>query len=108
MVVAAEQQSVDEIGGPALLPRGDVVGVGVCRRTAAAEEPAPAVAGGEKSALLRAEEALGASEVHDHAVGIEQQGCDVGVAGKASHAQRMQVREVVRGVPESSRNRTGR
>ena len=66
VVVAAEQQRVGHIGGAAVYPGDQVVGVGVGGGPVTAGEATASVADGEQAALLRGEQSSGAAEVgHD-------------------------------------------
>ena len=81
MVVGAEECAVAEVGGAVVGPVGDVVGFAPGCGGGAVGEGAALVAGGEGGALGWGEEPGFAAEVQDFAVGAEEGGDDVGVAG---------------------------
>jgi hypothetical protein len=83
VVVAAQKQSVGQVGRAASRPGHQVVGVGVGGRSATPGAPAPGVAGGKGSALGGREHAHGAPEIERDAGRVEQQSPDGGVAHEA-------------------------
>ena len=97
VVVAAEQQRVGDIGGAAVEPGHQVVGVGVGRRPVTAWESAAAVTGGEQPSLLRGEQPPGAAQVDHDAVLIEEQRGQLRVAGDPGDPEGVQERRTAGG-----------
>lgn len=86
MVVGAEQDAVGDGGVSAGVPGDHVVGLGPGGGDGASGGEAAAVAGDEGFAHGGCDEALGAAEVDDVAVGAEEGRDDPGVAGEVAHA----------------------
>ena len=80
VVEAAEQAGVVQVGGPAVFPRDEVVGVGPADRCGAAGPGAAAVAFGQGDALLGGEVAQGPADVQGVAAGVDQHRDDLGAA----------------------------
>ena len=85
VVAAAEQGAVAQVGGSAVEPVRDVVGLAPHRWDGAAGIAAALVAVGKGAALGGGEEALGVAEVEDLGAGAEDHRDDAGLAGQASH-----------------------
>ena len=83
VVEATQHDCVGHIGRTAVQPGLDVVRVGVRRRTRAARPSTPAVACCEQLPLLRAEQALCATEVDYDAVLVKQQSREPCVTGQS-------------------------
>src|SRR6476469_5010783 len=86
VVSRAEQGAVGQVGGSAVAPVHDVVGVAPGGGDGAAGEAAAVVAGGQGQALGAGEQAPAAAEVEGFAVAAEDQGDDLGVAGEGGPA----------------------
>ena len=97
MVVAAEQDGVVEVGGAAVGPVVDVVGVAPARWSVAAGEGAAAVAQHEGASERAGDEAALSADVEDLAGAAEDGGEDGGVAGEAAHRVRGEVEAGVEG-----------
>jgi len=85
----AQQQRVVSIGGSSVLPRDQVVGVGVARRAMASWPTAAAIASSEQSSLPWGEESAGAPEVDDRPLAVKQQCCELCVARDSHDAGRV-------------------
>ena len=84
VVVGAEQCSVCDGGGSALVPGGEVVCFGPAGWSVAAGEGAALVACCEGEALGSGVEALGTSDIQRFAAAVEDHGDDPGAAGHFS------------------------
>src|SRR4051795_11612131 len=85
VVAFAEQGAVAQVGGSAVQPVHDVVGLAPHRWDGAAGVGAAAVPVGQGAALGGAEEALGVAEVEDLRGGAQHHGHDPGLAGDPAH-----------------------
>lgn len=72
MMQAAAQHSVIDAGGPTVLPRDDVVGLGPLRRCHAVGEHAAHVPGHENFPLCEGEKPLRTADIQDCSVAIMQ------------------------------------
>ncbi len=81
-----------------------MVGVGVGRWPVTAWESASAVTDGEQASLLRREQSPGAAQVDDHAVLIEVQRGQLGVAGDRGPPEGVQERRTAGALGEPSPN----
>ena len=84
VVFAAEQDEVVEVGGAAVGPVDDVVGVAHDRWAGAAGEGAVSVAGDQGAPQGGGDQSVGAADVEDLAVGAEADRDELGVAGQAA------------------------
>lgn len=84
MVFPADQDEVGQGGGAAVGPVGDVVGLAHRGWSGAAGEGAVLVAQGQGGPEGEGDQAVGSADVEDLAVGAEDAGDEVGVAGQAA------------------------
>ena len=96
VVIAAHEGQVRDVGGAAVAPPGDVVGVAPADGCVTAGEHAAAVACGEGSALVAVGEADLAAQVQRHPQRVHDQGGDDRVAQQAGGGLGVDV-EPVRG-----------
>ena len=89
-MLPAEHDEVVEVGGPAVGPVQDVVGVAHHRRAVAAGEGAVPVAGDQGAPLGGADQPPSLAKVEHLAVGAEHGRDQLGVAGQPAHRHRGQ------------------
>ena len=85
VVAAAQQDEIVEVGGAAVGPVSDVVGVGPAGGVGAAGVGAALVAGGQGFALVDGDQSAAASDVQGFGSAIQDHGDEVAVAGEAAY-----------------------